>query len=355
MKVGIISMQRVYNHGSFLQSYGLKSLIEELGHEVRFIDLRPGENLCKDMVKPHPSTPFYVHTFRKANHLLFNLTKNRRFEKKYFPISGINNPVLEKDCDMVVVGSDEVFNFYQNSPWGLTDQLFGKTDVPAISYAGSFGNTCFEKIAELKLIDRLKEDMSLFKAISVRDKNSYDCVNKLLGVAPTINLDPVLMFDFEKEQQLPVRLKFKDYIAVYSYDNGISDENQIKVIKAFAKKHNKKLLSLGFFTNWCDYNLICSPFELLSYFKNAAFVITDTFHGTVISIKQNRKFVTIVRNYNSNKLGDLLTRFDLRNRQIIEFDNFEKVLESEIDYDKVNKYIKSEQEKTRKYLRENIK
>ncbi len=36
MRVGIMSMQRVVNHGSFMQAYGLKSMIESLGHEVLF-------------------------------------------------------------------------------------------------------------------------------------------------------------------------------------------------------------------------------------------------------------------------------------------------------------------------------
>ena len=42
MKVGIISMQRVCNNGSFLQAYGLKKLIESLGHEVVFVDYHVG-------------------------------------------------------------------------------------------------------------------------------------------------------------------------------------------------------------------------------------------------------------------------------------------------------------------------
>ena len=33
-KVGIMSMQRIANYGSFLQAYALKQLIEELGCEV---------------------------------------------------------------------------------------------------------------------------------------------------------------------------------------------------------------------------------------------------------------------------------------------------------------------------------
>lgn len=41
MRVGIMSMQRVVNHGSFMQAYGLKSMIESLGHEVLFVDYKP--------------------------------------------------------------------------------------------------------------------------------------------------------------------------------------------------------------------------------------------------------------------------------------------------------------------------
>lgn len=37
-KVGIMSMQRIANYGSFLQAYALKQLIEELGCNVEFVD-----------------------------------------------------------------------------------------------------------------------------------------------------------------------------------------------------------------------------------------------------------------------------------------------------------------------------
>ena len=43
MKIGILSMQRVPNNGSFLQAYGLKRILENLGHDVVFIDYREGK------------------------------------------------------------------------------------------------------------------------------------------------------------------------------------------------------------------------------------------------------------------------------------------------------------------------
>ena len=41
-KVGIMSMQRIANYGSFLQAYALKRLIEELGYRVEFVDYHVG-------------------------------------------------------------------------------------------------------------------------------------------------------------------------------------------------------------------------------------------------------------------------------------------------------------------------
>ena len=45
MKVGILSMQRVVNYGSFLQAYALKQTLSELGHTVEFVDIENTERI----------------------------------------------------------------------------------------------------------------------------------------------------------------------------------------------------------------------------------------------------------------------------------------------------------------------
>ena len=55
MKVGIMSMQRVKNYGSFLQAYALKKTIEAAGHAVEFVDFErnapiPGSRLEKSCI-----------------------------------------------------------------------------------------------------------------------------------------------------------------------------------------------------------------------------------------------------------------------------------------------------------------
>lgn len=50
-KAGILSMQRIYNYGSFLQAYALKKMMEECGAEVEFVDYHP-ENVSFRQKKP---------------------------------------------------------------------------------------------------------------------------------------------------------------------------------------------------------------------------------------------------------------------------------------------------------------
>ena len=47
-KVGIMSMQRIANYGSFLQAYALRCLLEDLSCRVQFVDYRVEPPLVRD-------------------------------------------------------------------------------------------------------------------------------------------------------------------------------------------------------------------------------------------------------------------------------------------------------------------
>ena len=72
---------------------------------------------------------------------------------------------------------------------------------------------------------------------------------------------------------------------------------------------------LVFIMNWCDYNVNVNPVELLGYFKSAKEVLTDTFHGSVMSIITNSNFAVKTRD-NGNKLINLLDEYGLTSRII---------------------------------------
>ena len=244
----------------------------------------------------------------------------------------------------MVIGSDEVFNFNQHGSYGFTIQLYGdvKNAKKVVSYAGSFGTTTIDVIDKFGVRDRLVAAMNKMVAISVRDSNSFEVVKDLLGEEPSFNIDPVLMFDYQKYAKVP---KGKDYIVVYSYPNRIKGKEEIEAIKRFAKEKGKKLISICFYFPWCDETVIPHPFEVLCYMKNADYIITDTFHGCVMSMKFNKQFVALVRDSNRQKMSSLLNQFGLGDRMCEDFGRLKEKMENVIDYVPVNEQIAKETER----------
>ena len=81
----------------------------------------------------------------------------------------------------------------------------------------------------------------------------------------------------------------------------MNEDKEIEIIKKYAKKHKLYIVSVGFYHNWCDTCVDGSPIDILGYFKYAKYIITDTFHGSVISLITNANFVAKIRT-NRNKL-----------------------------------------------------
>ena len=84
--------------------------------------------------------------------------------------------------------------------------------------------------------------------------------------------------------------------------------------------------------------------------KNADYIITDTFHGTIFSIVLKKQFVTIVRESNKQKLNALLKKFSLENRQLRELSELSEILVDPIDFSKANYLREFERKRTVDYL-----
>ena len=90
---------------------------------------------------------------------------------------------------------------------------------------------------------------------------------------------------------------------------------------------------------WCRNNIAANAFQLLGYVKNASCIVTDTFHGTVFSIKYNKKFAVFIRESNENKLFDLLKRLGLTDRAVNNVSMLSSTLDATINYLIVNQTI----------------
>lgn len=370
-KVGIMSMQRIANYGSFLQAYALKQLIEELGCNVEFVDYHVGAPVIAEKAD---SKNKYIRKIEKGletfryqapfAHKISFIRYKQSFAQKYMPLLEVTdemnyNPTL--DC--LVIGSDEVFNCIQkNSNVGYSLELFGKDNnaKKLITYAASFGNTTLEKLKKYNKDDEIGDLLKRFHAISVRDVNSGAIVKQLIGKEPVYNLDPVLTYDYMNCcNKIPNVQKEEKYLILYAYAGRISND-EADWILAYAKKKNLKIYAIGGIQKCADRFVDCSPFEVLAYFKNAEEIITDTFHGSIFSVITHRPFATLIRKSvgnsygNEEKLSDLLKRLNLTERMTTKIADVENINKEQIDYTKVDELLKSHREVAKEYLRKNL-
>lgn len=351
-------MQRIENYGSFLQAYSLKTILESMGHSVTFIDIKDEhgnlgfwpqytENEIKYQIKmfyrkiKYPS--WYSASF-KRNHL---------FHKKLFPMLGVEkipNDYSNEKFDICFIGSDEVFNCCQDSPWGKTMHLFGESinTKKIATYAASFGSTTMQDLEEHQLVPKIEKLVNQYSAISVRDENSLSILSRITDKPIFRHLDPVFLSDYSG--LIPRKIEDKNYILVYGYDGRICEDEFINSVKKFAHERNLKTIALGMAQKWCDKTVVVNPFELLAYFKNADYIVTDTFHGSVFSIKYQKQFVTIIRDSNRQKLTALLDTFGLKERAAGSGESIKRILLEAYNKAYVSNIICSEKERSMDYL-----
>ena len=356
MKIAILTMHEVPNYGSFLQAYSLKRQMEKRGAEVRFLRVRSGRAILppqeqdgafRRKIKPYLN--------RYGLQMLLNRRKNQqlnalhRQELTDYLRTAPGKPAWE-EYDCAVIGSDEVFACCARTSWGFSRQLFG--DIPkakkVVSYAASCGPTTFEEAEAYGLTDELKTLFDGFERISVRDENTRTFVERITGRTPELHLDPVFLLD--ETVPVPACPETAPFLIVYAYSGRITDPKEIRQIRRYARRRGLKILCIGQPQGWCSRCPVLSSFEVLSYFRAAEAVVTDTFHGTVFSIAANRPFAVLVRDSNRNKLQGLLRRFSLEERQVTDRRGLEEVLSEPIDYVRVNAFLQTERQRSAAYL-----
>lgn len=347
MQVGLLSMHRVANYGSFWQAYCLKDIIRSLDKcEVEFIDIIPGEVESRTNYKKS----FSFSKISRIPYYVFQNNKKKIFQEyQSSALKCPREPNYRNNYDAIIIGSDEVFNFAQKSPWGFSTQLYGDIENDNVSsYAACFGYTTLEDIKSTHRAGEISKALSNLNNISVRDQNSANIIEELIGKKPETHLDPVLVGDLPG---LLPEISNSRYILVYSYDFRLSDPDVIRQVRELAKEKYLKIYSVGFYQSWVDKNILPNPIELLSYFNNAEYVVTDTFHGTIFSARMHKKFVTVIRETNRQKLGDLLLRIGMDQRRYSKGDSLISILNNEIDYEGFEAIRIEERNRTELYLR----
>ncbi len=357
MKIGILTHYDVNNQGAQLQLYALRAWLKEHGHEVCILSYEKNFDFDRNEEKKNSgsflnvSYYFQEYLVKKGFGLtLFNTLKmlsHRRLRGKVEM-----QPYDNNDCDAIIIGSDEVYSI----DVGCNKMMYGNglNGKPAIAYAPSFGRTTMEMLRELNCYDTVKTCLNSMHALSARDTHTQEMIRELTGKMVPLVCDPVLLYS-GKDFLVDIKPIGKKYIIVYSYDANMNDPAEIKAIKAYARKHGLITISLGTYHKWCDKNIVCNALQWYSYFKDAECVITDTFHGTVVSMKNHCSVAVVIRkSINSFKMQSLLETTGTADRLLpeITMENLEQVFSRPIDYESVDENIRNLTRDSERYLEE---
>lgn len=352
MKIGILTLPLRSNSGGILQNYALQTILKRMGHEVYTIDRHNDKSFIYRtsswilrlfqhyFLGKQVNTSFYLWLSRKEflkRNQKFVRFVNSHISKTEYISSNKKLPLIEKyGFDAVIVGSDQVW-IPLYLPWTFLGFL--KSDIRRVAYAAS---GLSDKKRLLPFLTDGREQLKKFKGVSCRESHGVEICKECFGVNAQHVLDPTLLLTKEDYIQLCVNIpKRNSFLLSY-----ILDENEEK--RCFV---NKIAMARGLevvdFYKLQDVGIE----EWLSLFRDAAYVVTDSFHGTAFSINFNINFISITNKLRGNaRFYSLLSMFGLLDRLVDETSLIEVFELKDIDYDKVNRIIAEEKRKSISFL-----
>lgn len=345
MKTCVVTVYNSDNYGAFMQAYSMQEFLKSNGCQVYFLKNK-ARNLNMLTIKK------IIKRFSKANFKGFGyqLARRKQFVKANSVFTECSFDETAK-MDLSILGSDEIWNIKRKSIYSYPS-FFG-ADIKSkaiVSYAPSANLAEKDDFMNHK---EIVETMKNIDALSVRDNHSKEVISQLFPDKEVdVVVDPTLLNDENFYRSNIVECKEKEkFVAIYSYGNKLSKQNIDNIVK-FAHNNGYKIISLLDSFSWCDKNLALSPFETLGYFDAAEMVFTDTFHGSIFSIILNKKI--IVTSKSSNKIYNLLCQFGLDDRIITKDRTIEKLAETEVDYETINKRVNEGREFSRAWLKDKL-
>lgn len=261
-----------------------------------------------------------------------------RFIHDYINLYQLDLNDASNDFDVFIFGSDQIWNpkitnGFDKIYLGDFPAAKGKKLIAYAASAGSVSNFSNENVNYF--LSRLK----YFDKVLVREKSLAEFIRRKTFIISEVVFDPVLLAgptilyklldnNEIKNQKQPYLLLFQlirnDDIAKYAAD--VAKNKGLKLIEvatmreSIFNENQKQTLSVK---------------QLLFYFVNAAYIITSSFHGTVLSILFNKPFNTIsLNNSIDERASFLLDYLNLSDRML---NIYGKVVSStQIDYTDAN-------------------
>jgi len=313
MKVYIITMPLLSNFGGILQNYALQATLKEMGHIPITVDIDPSPSKLRYVLRSLKS--FLKGNFSLPDSYKRNASIQSFLDENLLLTKRVRKPSMlggYDDADAFIVGSDQIWRYSYNKQY-IYDVYLGfsrRLSCKRIAYAASFGTNTWDYPP--KVTTKCSELLSLFNGVSVREEAGVDMCKRYLNYDAKQVLDPTLLVEKEKYVDLCKDIPpQKEILVAYILDGS---EDKINFVKRVA---NEKNLEPVIITEKRANGI--SVYEWIAYLRDASFVITDSYHGTVFSIIFEKDFLSLQnRKRGSERFISLLAPLSLDSRLINE-------------------------------------
>lgn len=334
MKIALLTYFAADNYGAVLQTYATIKALEQQGHEVTLVNY----------IIPEPPRSWMKNLLLYPKHLKLERFRKQWFKhltRPYHSIEELQQDPPKADCYMI--GSDQTWNpsISREKTRGFFLD-FGDEKVIRTTYAASFGISDWED-SQWMTFEDAKLLLSRFDFISIRETSGFLLLREKFGIKDVTQvIDPALLFP--RFDELTGAITQGDELILYKL---VNSANYYEHARQLSRLLDCPLRSIGSIRRIkgvrCAY-----PESLEGWIRriaSARYIITDSFHGTVVSLLYGRQFIICVGNPKRiTRIQSLLAQLGLEDRILLDTDPVEKMAEhlsTPIDYDAVHKKLKN--------------
>jgi len=211
---------------------------------------------------------------------------------------------LAADFDVIICGSDQIWTPVSFNPEYYLDFAEG---IRKIAYAPSFG---VEFIPERKK-EKTAQLLKAFDRISVRETHGARMVNELTGITPEVTADPVILLGSGSLEKYAAKPDISEkYVFCYMLER----MKAFRAAQTCAAQLGIALRCINESTEMPDAPdeiMIedAGPAELLGLIRHAEVVVTDSYHGLLLSVLFGRR-VHIIRRFDDSRTDSQNSRID---------------------------------------------
>ncbi len=381
-KIGLSVCYDTKNFGSQLQVLATINKIEQLGYKTEiirykkklslkfiyqtlprflngyFIDAKINRKKKKKELNKHPE----IYENVKIRNKRFDKFVEKNFTNLSENYCGWDELVHKsnENYDVFLCGSDQLW-----LPGNLGSHFYtleyANNKKKKIAYATSFGVSQIPWYQKA----RTKKYLNEFSFLSCREEKGTKIIKELTGKEVPVVVDPTLLLSKEEwENLIPVdKVLEEKYIFCYLLGGNVEHR---KIAEELSKNTGYKIVTIPFLDNYVEYDENFGDYRMydvdssdfVNLIRNAEYVLTDSFHGSIFSIINHKKFVTLNRflegskNSRNSRIDNLCSMLELNDRRYS--DDILKI-KNDIDYDKVDILLNDIKIKSIKYLEQALK